>query len=132
MSGNGHTKPTSRCKMLRKPHQSSCDISEGESERDGSFFSIGDVAPHGSAGRLSESVVYNCGYSLIVCMVVVGGVNIVRSVLVCISSLEGFHSGFPLALMLSGIHIAGEWERPYKWHEVGPEWACDKLRRETG
>ncbi|KAL3205068.1 hypothetical protein MRX96_011383 [Rhipicephalus microplus] len=83
--------------------------SEGESERDGSFFSIGDVvAPHGSAGTFSECVVHDCGYSLIVCMVVVGGVNIVRSVLVCIRSLEGFHSGFPPALMQSVIHIAGD------------------------
>ncbi|KAL3188256.1 hypothetical protein MRX96_003585 [Rhipicephalus microplus] len=73
---------------------------EGESERDGSFFSIGDVvAPHGSAGMFCECVVHDCGYSLIVCMVVVGSVNIVRSVLVCISSLKGFCSGFPPALM---------------------------------
>ncbi|KAL3189957.1 hypothetical protein MRX96_020293 [Rhipicephalus microplus] len=83
------------CQNCQRP---SLSVAEGESERDGSFFSLGDVvAPHGSAGTFCECVVH--GYSLIVCMVVVGGVNIVRSILVCIGSPEGFHSGFPPALM---------------------------------
>ncbi|KAL3219390.1 hypothetical protein MRX96_030409 [Rhipicephalus microplus] len=85
------------CSRVRENCQRpSLSVAEGESERDGSFFSIGDVvAPHGSAGTFCECLVHDCGYSIIVCMVVVGGVNIVRSVLVCISSIEGFRSGFP-------------------------------------
>ncbi|XP_037515286.1 3-oxoacyl-[acyl-carrier-protein] reductase FabG-like [Rhipicephalus sanguineus] len=52
-------------------------VTDGESERDGRFFSLSDVvAPHGSTGTFFECVVHDCGYCLGVREIVVAGVNI--------------------------------------------------------
>ncbi|KAH6945608.1 hypothetical protein HPB50_009292 [Hyalomma asiaticum] len=99
----------SRLRVRQNSERPSMSVAEGESERDGRFFSFSDVvAPHGSTGTFCECVVHDCGHCLGVRKIVVGGVNIVRGGFVPMLSFEGFHSGFPAALMQSGIHVAGD------------------------